>query len=379
MNHKQAYITRFILLMLLLALPVLACSSLTGGEEDGEVAITAGEVDQADSTDNQEAAADSEEVLVDEPPEGAQDSTADDAGDSSADTAAGSGDGDGAAPEATAALDPESTGNDETREDPADSDSNDEPRSGSESDESDSADSDGDQVTAPADGPSPDGWGASGSGPQSACDHPYLPLRPGATWTYNDGQDTLIWEVIDVQGDLNNATAVMQITVGDIALDYQWNCAEGEGLASFDFANLGSAASELQMTLEQISSDGQFLLPADQLQPGATWETNLESAFNFSQGEGDTVIEVTGDMANVQTNEVISTNPVTFDGLTVDGVQLEQADAITMVMTILGNAMTQNMSFVSNYEFGRGIGMISQSSATDFGPSIVQLVSYYVP
>jgi hypothetical protein len=84
-------------------------------------------------------------------------------------------------------------------------------------------------------------------------------------------------------------------------------------------------------------------------------------------------------MANVQTNEVISTNPVTFDGLTVDGVQLEQADAITMVMTVLGNAITQNMSFVSSYEFGRGIGMISQSSATDFGPSIVQLVSYFVP
>jgi len=379
MNHKPTFIPRLILLMLLLALPVLACSSLTGGDEDSEKSTTADEIDQADSTDNQEGAADSGEVLVDEPPEGAQDSTADDAGDSSADTAAGSVDGDGAAPEATAALDPESTGNDETREDPADIDSNDEPRSGSESDESDSADSDGDQDTAPADGPSPDGWGASGSGPQSACDHPYLPLRPGATWTYNDGQDTLIWEVIDVQGDLNNATAVLQITVGDIALDYQWNCAEGEGLASFDFANLGSAASELQMTLEQISSDGQFLLPADQLQPGATWETNLESAFSFSQGEGDVLIEVFGDMINVQTNEVISTNPVTFDGLTVDGVQLEQADAITMVMTVLGNAINQNMSFVSNYEFGRGIGMISQSSATDFGPSIVQLVSYYVP
>ncbi len=375
MNNKQYFTTRFMLLMLLLALPVLACSTLSGGDEDSE---TAREVDQADSADTQEGAADSEAGSADEPGEDVQSSSADDAQDSAADTDTGSANSDSAAAEDTTGADAGPTGSDESTEDTADSDSSDDPRSGS--DESDAGESDGDQDSAPAaGGPSPDGWGASGSGPQSACDHPYLPLRPGATWTYNDGQDTLIWEVTDVQGDLNNATAVLQITVGDVAIDYQWNCAEGEGLASFDFANLGSDANELQMTLEQISSDGQFLLPADQLQPGATWETNLESAFSFSQGEGDVLIEVTGDMVNVLTNEVISTNPVTFDGLTVDGVQLEQADAITMVMTILGNAMTQNMSFVSNYEFGRGIGMISQSSATDFGPSTVQLVSYFVP
>ena len=402
MNHKKAFLPRFILLMLLMALPVLACSALSGGDEDNETTGTAAEAEQADSAGSQDTATGSGESNVDEPAGDAPDSSADadagsagadsDAADTSTDTDAASAESGGSTEDTADAgsSDDDSASSDagdgdSGDSDAADSDAVDSDAGGTDSGESDSggsdsggSDSDLDSAAAGS-GASGDGWGESDSGPQSACDHPYLPLRTGSTWTYNEGEDTLIWEVTDVQGDLNNATAVLKITVGDVSIDYHWSCAEGTGLASFDFANVGSAATGMEMTLEQENAEGQFLLPADQLQPGATWETNLESAFTFTQGEGDLVIDVSGDMTTKQTNEVLSVDPVTFDGQTVDGVQIKQTDDISMVMVILENPITQSMNIVNTKELGRGIGLVSQDSLSDFGPSTIELVSYFIP
>jgi len=224
-----------------------------------------------------------------------------------------------------------------------------------------------------------DGWGESGTTAQTACDHPYFPLRPGATWNYTSGEGDLLWEVMDVQGDLDSATAVLQITVEDVTIDYNWTCAAGEGLTSFDFANLGVGQEGVEMTIEHTSAEGNFLPPADELQPGDSWVTNLESTIQFSiEAEGESM-DATGDMTTVQENTVVSTNPVTFDGQTVDGVQLEQNSAVNMVMNMMGQAIDQNMTIVNTHNLGRGIGIVTQTSVTDFGTETTELVSYYVP
>ena len=235
------------------------------------------------------------------------------------------------------------------------------------------------ESTGAGDAASGSGWGASKSGAQSACDHAFMPLRPGATWTYEGGEGALIWEVVDVQGDMDDATAVVTITVGDVTLDYQWQCAAGEGLSSFDFANLAAAPVGIDLTIEQVSVDGQFLLPAEQLVPGATWTTELESTISFSQTLEGTSIGASGDMTTVQQNTVTSADPVEFDGQSVPGIQIEQINSITMLLSMMGTAMEQAMTVSNNLYLGYGIGIVSQSSVTDFGTETMNLVSYSIP
>ena len=223
------------------------------------------------------------------------------------------------------------------------------------------------------------GWGASGTGAQTACDHPYLPLRPGATWTYGGGEDTLVWEVLDVQGDMAAATAILNITIGDVSIDYRWECAAGEGMASFDFASLGSAPAGVELTIEQVSIDGQFLLPAEQLVPGATWTTNMESTISFTQEAEGMTLEATGDMTTEQQNTVVNADPVEFQGQSVAGLRIEQVNNVTMLLSLMGAAMEQAMTITNNHFLGYGIGIVSQTSITDFGTESMDLVSYSIP
>lgn len=223
------------------------------------------------------------------------------------------------------------------------------------------------------------GWGQSGSGAQSACDHPYLPLRPGATWTYETSEGLIIWEVVDVQGDMNEATAQLKVTVGDISLDYQWQCTAGQGLSAFDFANLTSAPVGLDMTIEQVSIDGQFLLPPQEMVVGASWTAELLGTVSYSQQIEEMSIEVTGDMKTVQQHTIASANPVEFDGQSVPGLQVDQASTITLMLSLMGTSTEQVIPIDNNYELGIGIGIVRQSSVTDFGTETMNLVSYSVP
>ncbi|UCG24012.1 MAG: hypothetical protein JSW55_18080 [Chloroflexota bacterium] len=243
--------------------------------------------------------------------------------------------------------------------------------------ESQPAEEEGAEQTASAgDGP---GWGASGAGSQTACDHPYFPMRPGATWTYEGTGQTLTWEVLDVQGDSDSATAVLNITIGDVSIDYRWDCTAGEGMASFDFANLGAAPAGVELTIEQVSIDGQFLLPPEQLVSGATWTTNMESTISFTQEAEGTVFEATGDMVTEQLNTVLSVDPVAFDGQNTAGLQIEQVNNAKMLLSMMGSAMEQALVMTNNYNMGYGIGIVNQSTISDFGTETMDLVSYSIP
>lgn len=223
------------------------------------------------------------------------------------------------------------------------------------------------------------GWGASESGSQSACDHPYLPLRPGATWTYELSDGSVIWEVVDVQGNMDEATTMLNVTVGDVILDYQWHCTAGQGLDTFDFANLTSAPVGLDMTIEQVSIDGQFILPPDQMIPGASWTAELLGEISYSQEVEGTSIEATGEMKTVQEHTIKSAEPVEFDGQTVPGLQIEQVNTITLLLSLMGTNTEQTISLTNDYDLGYGIGIIGQSSESNFGTDTMELVSYSIP
>src|SRR3990172_2348262 len=48
---------------------------------------------------------------------------------------------------------------------------------------------------------------------QTACDHPYLPLRQGASWSYSTDYGPMSWAVTSVSGDLTSATASVEMSV----------------------------------------------------------------------------------------------------------------------------------------------------------------------
>ena len=50
-----------------------------------------------------------------------------------------------------------------------------------------------------------------------------------------------------------------------------------------------------------------------------------------------------------------------------------------MVMNMMGQAIDQSMTIVNTHNLGRGIGIVTQTSVTDFGTDTTELVSYYIP
>lgn len=226
---------------------------------------------------------------------------------------------------------------------------------------------------------SSDGWGESATGAQSACDHPYMPLREGATWTYDTGDGSYSWEVTSVEGDLQEATAEVVVTLDEITLNYVWNCAEGQGISSMDFASQGLTSSFPEMTIEVTSGEGEFLLPPEEMTPGASWDSSYEQEMTFAVGEGDAQIEASGTMTTEQTNTVLSADPVTAAGVTVDGVQIEQISNLNILLDMMGQSVEQAQTLTSVYELGRGVGIMRQSVETEFGPSNVELTSFFIP
>ena len=65
-------------------------------------------------------------------------------------------------------------------------------------------------------------------------------------------------------------------------IEYNWVCSASDGIVSFDMATLNIPKFEddtFTFTLENIVGEGVMLPPADQLQPGFTWQLTLTGDF----------------------------------------------------------------------------------------------------
>lgn len=215
---------------------------------------------------------------------------------------------------------------------------------------------------------------------QTACDHPYLPLRQGATWTYSDGSQEYVWTVQSVEGDAESASAVLQIDIGDVTINYDWQCNAGEGLTSFDFANLSLTQTEFDMNLDLEGGNGQVLPPAEELELGYTWQVSYTNNISFTQEAGGTTIVVTGDMTVDETNEIIGVDPVTLDdGTAVEAIQVAQSDTIVLNLSVMDQTTTQTTSLSGTHTYARDIGMVRQAAESEFGSNEMVLVSYDIP
>jgi hypothetical protein len=227
---------------------------------------------------------------------------------------------------------------------------------------------------------SEEGWGESGTTAQSACDHPYFPLRTGTTWTMSSGEgEPLTWEIVSVDGDLEAATAEMKMSSGGLELFYTWECSSAGGLVSFGFGNQGISALGPEVNIEVSDASGMFLPAPELLEPGYTWDTQYHTTYSMNQLEGDQEIEILGEMDTIQTSNVLANDAVTFQGETVPGLLIQQDTQINMVMSMMGESMENVMATGGEMELGRGLGLLRQTSFTDFGDFTMEVTEIYVP
>ncbi len=222
------------------------------------------------------------------------------------------------------------------------------------------------EVVEPGVTPEPSGYAA-----QSACDHPYYPLRLGATWTYAFEGGSYTWTVVEVSGDLESATAVMNFNLNDVVIDYHWNCTQA-GVVSYDFGNIGLPTAGADIDFEVTSSSGAWLLPPEQMVPGATWENAY--SMNSSYSMGGVSVSMTTDVAESFTAggiESVTTAAGSFDALRVNG---NSTYNMTNSLVPASSAASANTVW-----FAYGVGMVRNESSSEGTNTTIDLVSYSIP
>lgn len=134
-------------------------------------------------------------------------------------------------------------------------------------------------------------------GGQTACDHPFLPLRPGATWTYSGGGHTVTWKVTDVAGDQAKASAAMTAEGRGVTSEFVWLCEQGVGLRRIHRWQNIDGAGTLNLTLD--IAHGSYLPPAGALAPDLAWEFSAK----YVETGGAGGMDVTDKMQIVRVTE----------------------------------------------------------------------------
>jgi len=223
----------------------------------------------------------------------------------------------------------------------------------------------------------PPGGGSVGV---TACDHPYLPLRTGASWAYSSDFGGYTWNVSSVTGDTTSATADMAYTMSDLSGTYNWLC-DSTGLVSYQFGGGGfNLAGQGQIaTFEVVDSSGVFLPAAELLVPGYAWKRAYTLQYEFTI-EGN-VFPSTHTVA--ESYRVVGTEPVTFNGETYDGLQIESSSTSTISIAVAapGGIGSQPITTQSSNRlvFARGVGLVSSTSSGEGSASQSDLVSFTLP
>lgn len=226
--------------------------------------------------------------------------------------------------------------------------------------------------------PTPPGGSSAASGlsGQTACDHPYLPLREGATWNYSTESGPYSWVVTSVQGDMRSATAAMNWTIADIQGTYNWECTTS-GIVSYQFGGLSSVDLGQFVSFEVTDASGTFLPPANLLAPGYSWQNAYN--LNYTISIQDTTIPATANVS--ESFEVTGNEPVTIGGQTYDGLQIARSSqtAIQVLMPGGVDIPPTDLSTSGTLVMARGVGIIRMDSTTEGTASTTELTSFSVP
>ena len=209
-------------------------------------------------------------------------------------------------------------------------------------------------------------------GSETACDHPYLPLRSGSSWTYSTTEGTSTWSVGSAAGTADSAQATMAITVPEVAMTTHWNCTS-EGIISYDFGNISVAEMGEIVSMDVTDSSGVFLPAASLLAPGYSWSENYSLAMHVT-AEGfsiDTTMSAAESWTAVGM-ETVSVPAGTFEALRVEGTE---NISMSGYMGMGGVDTVVHATFW----FAEGVGIVRYTSEAEGYSSVAELTSYAIP
>jgi hypothetical protein len=207
---------------------------------------------------------------------------------------------------------------------------------------------------------------------QSACDHPYFPLRPGATWYYTGdvsvGEENVptevLWLVDNVNGNESNAGAIVVIEYRYDGGTYGFRETVEFSCTSEGIIRGNSIVNAGEQSINQYSlRSGAYLLPPDKLRPGTSWDHLYAITVNYAPPSTDYAWKFTATLI-----EQIDNPAGSFDALRIDGSRTRSSSA---------------EAYTSIEWFAYGIGQVrSERVQSEGGRDVVsklELASYNVP
>jgi hypothetical protein len=205
---------------------------------------------------------------------------------------------------------------------------------------------------------------------QTACDHPYMPIRPGATWTYSTDSGQQTWTVDSVSGDTQSAVAAVIITIGEATITYSWNCSTA-GIQIYQ--SMGLNTPDFSPVITITNESGVVLPSAELLVPGYGWDYAYTMSAS-AQIEG-TSFTMTNAISGSNTVSSLQTTDTAFGSVEV--LTVTGSDSTTISNSVLPSPTTINGTHT--WQMAKGIGFLSSANNFDSGTSGIQLVSYNVP
>lgn len=229
----------------------------------------------------------------------------------------------------------------------------------------------------PEDTPTPPSGGTSSGGAgQTACDHPYFPIRPGATWSYTSPDGPLTWTVTSVTGDASQATAEMTFQAGPTTGTYHWTCDAG-GLTSYDFGQISVDGFGV-LQASRTSGAGPWLPAAEALQAGFNWTFTIETQGTVTLPQGAGTGEYT--LQSTRASTVTGQQPVTVKGQSAPGLQIAAETDSSIRLTLMKVAAPgRPFHETTTMQLARGIGIVQIVTTGDTTARTTTLTDYSLP
>ena len=226
--------------------------------------------------------------------------------------------------------------------------------------------------------PTPPGGGSAGGlggTGQTACDHPYLPMRSGATWTYSTESGATTWTVSNVTGDTASATAELRVDFGSGQVTWHFQC-DANGITSFDFGSISSSELGQFAIMNVKSQSGVFLPPPELLAPGYGWSNTYELEIEINTGDQ----KASGTNSRSEQSSVTGAEAVTIGGQAHDGLQISRRGTSTLQLQFPGVSTPPiATSDTGTMTLARGVGIVQTTSQSENFSSQSDLTSYNVP